>query len=129
MSSKKFGGYIEVDSMFGASRYYTKLSQSATSAPTNTDYITDFGAVTFTWARTSAGIYTVTANSAIFTANKTHVFIQQPGLGLVEYKVVVTSTTVITLTTSLSSVIATVLTAVATDILLSNTLFKVEVYD
>lgn len=129
MASKIFGGCIEGDSLFGASRYYTKLTQSSTGIPSSTTYINDFGATTFTWARTSAGIYTCTASTAVFTVDKTHVIPPSSTLGLFGIQIVVTSTTVLTVTTNLNVNVATILTAVPTDSLLTNSLFKVEVYD
>lgn len=80
--------------------YQARISQSGTSAPSATVYNTDFGAVTFTWARTSTGVYTVTTNSAVLTANKTH-FSVQPSSGA-PFNVCgfVTSTTVVSFTTS-----------------------------
>lgn len=108
--------------------YQAIISQSGTSAPSPTVYKTDFGATTFTWARTSAGIYTVTTSSAVLTTNKTVILLSNPITGLVNYIVVPTSTTVVTVTTILASVIATVLTAVATDSLLTNILIEIRVY-
>lgn len=108
--------------------YQAIISQSGTSAPTATVYKTDFGATTFTWARTSAGLYTVTASSAVLTTNKTVIILSNPITGLVNYIVIPTSTTVVTITTLLASVIATVLTATATDALLTNILVEIRVY-
>lgn len=129
MASKKWNSYIGTDSILNYTLYAASLSQASTSAPSATVFINGFGATTFTWARTSAGLYTVTANSAIFTANKTFVSVSPPTLDLVSFKAIVSSTTVITLTTNLLSVIATVLTPTATDVLLSNNLFQIQVYD
>lgn len=109
--------------------YQAVLTQTSTSAPTATVLNNDFGATTFTWARTSAGIYTVTANAVSFTANKTTVTLSQPLVGLVTYTATITSTTVVTLTTSLQTVVATVLTSTPSDILLSNTLIEIRVYN
>lgn len=110
------------------SSYQAIISQSSTGAPSATVYKNDFGATTFTWARTSAGLYTVTANSAVLTTNKTVILMSMPLIGLVNYIVVPTSTSVVTVTTILNSVIATVLTATATDALLTNILFEIRVY-
>lgn len=107
--------------------YQALVTQSATSTPSATVYYNDLG-TTMTWGRTSAGIYTITAGTAVFTSNKTVIVLSQPLVGLVNYIVVPTSTTVITMTTLLASVIATVLTAVATDALLTNILMEVRVY-
>lgn len=109
--------------------YQFKISQAATSAPTVTEYINELG-TTFTFGRTSAGLYTITADSGTpFTANKTHILIDPPALDLVTFKIVKTSTSILTITTGLSSVIATVLTSVSTDVLLSNTLIEIRVYN
>lgn len=107
--------------------YQAIITQTGVSAPSAVTYWNTLGA-TMTWARTSAGLYTLTAGSAVFTANKTVIIISNPITGLVSYIVIPTSTTVITLTTILASVIATVLTAVATDALITNLLVEVRVY-
>lgn len=108
--------------------YQAIVSQTGTSAPSAVQMLNELGA-TMTWARTSAGLYTLTAGSAVLTANKTVIILSNPVTGLVSYTVVVTSTTVITLLSILASVIATVLTAVATDALLTNLLVEVRVYN
>lgn len=109
------------------SSYQAIVTQSGTSSPSATTYLNELGA-TMTWARTSAGLYTLTAGTGVFTANKTVIILSQPLLGLVNYIVVPTSTSVITMTTLISSVIATVLTATATDALITNLLVEVRVY-
>ena len=108
--------------------YQALLTQSATGAPVATVVLNQLGA-TMTWARTSAGLYTVTAGSAVFTSGKTVIKMSMPLIGLVNYIVVPTSTSIITLTTILNSVIATVLTATATDALLTGILFEIIVYN
>lgn len=108
--------------------YQAMITQSGTDAPSVSTFRNDLE-TTMTWARSLAGIYTLTAGSAVFTANKTVIILTQPITGLVTYIVVPTSTTVITLTTFLLSVIATVLTAVATDALMTNLLVEVRVYN
>lgn len=107
--------------------YQALITQTGTSAPSATTYLNELGA-TMTWARSLAGIYTLTAGSAVFTANKTVIILSQPLAGLIDYIVVPTSTTVITLSTFLNSVIATVLTATATDALITDLLVEVRVY-
>ena len=114
---------------YNYTRYSALLTQSGTAAPSAASVVNEFGSTTFTLARTSAGLYTITANSAVFTANKTAVILSTPLSSLNTLNAVVTSTTVITLTTALSSVIATVLTAVATDGLLTNSLIEIRVYN
>ena len=107
--------------------YQAIVSQSGTSAPSATVYLNELG-TTMTWGRTSAGIYTLTAGSAVFTASKTVILLSNPITGLVTYIVVPTSKSVITMSTFLLSVIATVLTAVATDALITNLLVEVRIY-
>lgn len=109
--------------------YQAILTQTSTGAPSAVSLNNDFSPTTFTWARTSAGLYTVTANSAIFTANKTTVTLSTPLVPLVQYTAVITSTSIITLTTTLGANVATVLTGVATDVLLTNTLIEIRVYN
>lgn len=104
------------------------VSQTGTSAPTGSNLVSDFGSTTFTWARTGAGVYTLTANSAVFTSGKTAVLITDPSNALWAFRPVVTSTTVITLTTSVLAILAVVLGATNTDALLSNNLVEVRVF-
>lgn len=108
--------------------YQAIVSQTGTSAPSATSYVNQLG-TTLTWARTSTGLYTITAGSAIFTSNKTVILLSNPITGLVTYIVVPTSTTVITVSTFLLSVVATVLTAVGTDALMTNLLVEIRVYN
>lgn len=109
--------------------YQAIVTQTGTSIPSAVVVNNDFSPVTFTYARTSAGLYTITANSAIFTANKTTVTMSTSLVPLVQYTATITSTSVITLTTSLGANVATVLTGVATDILMTNTLIEIRVYN
>jgi hypothetical protein len=108
--------------------YQAVVTQTGTSAPSASVYMNQLG-TTLTWARTSAGLYTLTAGSAVFTSNKTVIFLSNPITGLVSYLVVPTSTSVITVSTLLLSVIATVLTAVNTDALMTNLGIEVRVYN
>lgn len=113
------------------SSYQALISQSGTSTPSASVGNNDFAGVTFTWARTGAGVYTLTANSAVFTANKTGVFLQSLTNLNANIRGVVTSTTVITFTTAIQSVAVLGLlglTTTNTDALLSNTLIEVRVY-
>lgn len=119
----------QVQNILGYTHYAAFLTQSGTSAPSADTEVNNFTGVTFTWARTSAGLYTVTASSAVFTANETAVIMSTPLSSLNTFNAVITSTTVITLTTALSSVIATVLASVATDALLTNSLLEIRVYN
>lgn len=113
----------------GYKDYQAMLTQTSTSAPTATQYVNSTG-ITFTWARSGVGTYTITANSGTpFTANKTVVTMSLPSLDLVSYKAVVTSTTVITVTTGVVANVATVATNVATDAQLSNTLIEIKIFN
>lgn len=109
--------------------YQASVTQTGTSAPTGTQLANNFsGGVTFTWARTSAGTYTVTASSAVFTAGKTKVYFGplNNALGYVNYTV--TSSTVITITTTLTSILSLLLTTANTDALMTNTPVDIRVY-
>ena len=57
----------------GYTSYVALITQVNTAAPTAKILQNTTGA-TLTWARTSAGVYTATANTATFTADKTIVF-------------------------------------------------------
>lgn len=80
----------------GFKAYIANLTQASTAAPAATVLLNEFLA-TLTWARTSAGLYTLTASYAIFTANKTQVLLSGALSGIAT--IALTSTTVITLTT------------------------------
>jgi hypothetical protein len=89
----------------GATVYDAVLTQTGTSAPVATvAQKTIVG--TFTWARTSAGLYTLTSTGTPFTANKTQIFMGAAGIngafpaqqGGLFYRR--TSTTVITVETA-----------------------------
>ena len=54
--------------------YVALLTQTGTAAPVATVLSNNLTA-TLTWARTGTGVYTLTANAATFTANKTIVFL------------------------------------------------------
>ena len=61
-------------------------------------YTSDFLTGTLTFARTSAGTYTITNSVAEFTANNTFVFFQNSGGSLTRlFQYAITSTTVITI--------------------------------
>lgn len=118
------------------SSYQTIVSQTGTSAPAVSGGLTPMntyaGSPTFTWARTGAGVYTLTASSAVFnTGGKTAVFVG--GLNNLNgsWKAVVTSSTVITLTTAVQSLAVLGLlgfTATPTDALLTQTMVYVQTY-
>ncbi len=88
-----------VDAVIGKI-YNAKVSQSSTSAPDVLGSDNASGA-TITWARAAGGFFTITASSAVFTANKT--LIQVTGCGSGGYSDIkffttqVSSTTVINL--------------------------------
>jgi hypothetical protein len=111
--------------------YEALVSQTGTSTPTATVGNNDFSGVTMTWARTGAGVYTLTANSAVFTAGKTLVLLSQLQNLNGSIRAVVTSTTVITVTTAVQSLAVLGLlgfTATNTDALLIATGIEVRVY-
>ena len=58
----------------GYTVYTALLTQAGTAAPVPTILQNTTGG-TFTWTRQSAGNYTITASTALFTANKTIVFV------------------------------------------------------
>lgn len=118
------------------SSYQTIVSQSGTAAPAVaggfTSVSTYSGAPTFTWARTSAGVYTLTASSAIFnTSGKTGVFVAPLTNLNGSIKAVVTSSTIITVTTAVQSLAILGLlgfTATPTDALLDKTMIYIQTY-
>tara|TARA_R110000868_G_scaffold152459_1_gene377151 strand:- start:2153 stop:2584 length:432 start_codon:yes stop_codon:yes gene_type:complete len=73
------------------------LTQTGTNAPVATEVYDNTGQ-TFTWARTTTGIYTLTASAATFTANKTIVFFNNGNAAPNTNKWTRTSDTVLTLT-------------------------------
>ena len=82
--------------------YTALLTQTGTAAPVET-IIKNTPGATFTWARTSSGTYTITANSNAFTNNKTVVFnnngLSTGSFGFASAIWTRTSDTVITITT------------------------------
>lgn len=62
-----------VNAGLGYTVYTALITQTGIAAPVATILKNNTGA-TFTWARTSSGTYTITANSNAFTSNKTIVF-------------------------------------------------------
>lgn len=118
------------------SSYQTIVSQTGTSTPAVSGGFSPMnsysGTPTFTWARTGAGTYTITASSAIFnTSGKTGVFISPLNNLNASVRGVVTSSTVITVTTATQSVAVLGLlglTATPTDALLANTMIYIQTY-
>lgn len=109
------------------SSFQSLVSQSGTGAPSGSTLQNSFG-VTFTWARTGAGTYTLTASAATFTANKTAVLLSTPNNAFASFTYTITSTTVITFNTSVLSVLSLLLGSTNTDSLLANTLVEIRVY-
>lgn len=118
------------------SSYQTIVTQSGTSAPAVSGSFaptnTYAGSPTFTWARTGAGVYTLTASAAVFnTSGKTGVFVGSLNNLNGSYKTAVTSSTVITITTAVQSLAVLGLlgfTATNTDGLLSQMMVYVQTY-
>lgn len=119
----------------GPNSYQTIVSQTGTAAPAVsggfTPTSTYASGVTFTWARTGAGVYTLTASSAVFTVGKTGVFVAPLQNLNASVRAVVTSSTVITVTTAVQAVAVLGLlglSATNTDALLSGTMIYVQTY-
>lgn len=111
--------------------YQARVSQSGTFDPSVVEYKNDFGATTFTWSRLFAGQYKVLTNAGVLTTNKTYVLISPPATGtpgLVQYYAAPVGSDSVFLNSYLQSVIATVLTATATDSLMLGVLFEIRVY-
>lgn len=120
----------------GPASYQTIVSQTGTAAPAVQSGFTPVSSyasgTTFTWARTGAGVYTLTASAAVFnTSGKTGVFIGPLTNLNAQARGVVTSSTVLTFTTAVASVAVLGLlglTTTNTDALLSNTMIYVQTY-
>lgn len=127
-----FGGVPAV----GPLSYQTIVSQTGTAAPAVVSGFTPVSnyasGTTFTWARTAAGVYTLTASSAVFsTSGKTGVFVGGLNNLNAQWKATVTSSTVITFTFAVQSLAVLGLlgfTATNTDALLTNTMIYVQTY-
>tara|TARA_Y100000996_G_C22008120_1_gene431561 strand:- start:14 stop:493 length:480 start_codon:yes stop_codon:yes gene_type:complete len=65
-------------SVAGDKAYIAQWTQSGTNAPVPVEIYNNTGAK-FTWARVSTGSYSITADSAVFTANKTFFNLQGTG--------------------------------------------------
>ena len=100
--------------------YVALLTQASTNAPVATILSNNLTA-TLTWARTGIGVYTLTANAAIFTANKTIVFLNA-GSGIPLISAERTRATVLTVKTFVPS------SAAATDNVITNGAFEVRIY-
>lgn len=98
MPSIPQGDFVYRDQMqFPAKIIQQIVNQAGTAAPTVTSTLVDNSGVTLTWARTSTGIYTLTASTATFTSGKTFIYLTCGGTATV-FKAVVTSPTVLTFT-------------------------------
>lgn len=116
--------------------YQTIVSQTGTAAPAVGGSLSPLNSypagTTFTWARTSAGVYTLTASAAVFnTAGKTAIIIGPLNNLNGQYTAVITSTTVITITTAVQSLAFLGLlgfTATPTDAMMTKTAVQVLTY-
>ena len=100
--------------------YVALLTQASTSAPVATVLSNNLTA-TLTWARTNPGVYTLTANAATFTANKTIVFLNA-GSSIPLISAERTSDTVLTVKTFVPS------SGAAVDAAITNGAFEVRIY-
>lgn len=115
--------------------YQTIVSQTGTSAPAisgGMSPMNTYSGTTFTWTRTGAGVYTITASNAVFnTSGKTGVFISPLNNLNASVRGIVTSSTVVTVTSAVQSVAVLGLlglTTTPTDALLSNTMIYIQTY-
>ena len=120
--TKNFTVDSVVQAGLGYTVYTAPVTQTGTGAPVAT-ILKNNTTATFTWARTAGGTYTVTANSNIFTANKTVVFMNygNPTSDGLPPKWVRTSDTVITVTTQDEQ-------AVLDDAVLNGAAFEIRIY-
>lgn len=120
----------------GPNSYQTIVSQITTGAPAVSGSLTPTSTyaagTTFAWARTSAGVYTLTASTAVFnTAGKTAVFVGPLNNLNGAMTAVITSSTVITIITAVQSLAVLGLlgfTATPTDGLLTKAMVYVQTY-
>ena len=100
--------------------YITKISQTGTAAPTVTGGYSQLTG-TLTFARSSAGVYSITNSVAEFTANNVFIFLQSGvGAGLSFYQVEYVNTTLLNLYTFNFS-------GVAADALLLNSSLEIKI--
>ena len=100
--------------------YVALLTQAGTAAPVATVLSNNLTA-TLTWARTGVGVYTLTANAATFTANKTIVFLNA-GSTIPLISSEITSDTILTVKTFVPS------SGAAVDASITNGAFEVRIY-
>ena len=98
----------------GYTIYTALLTQAGTAAPVATILQNTTGG-TFTWTRQSAGNYTVTASTALFTADKTIVFGNQGNIPDIDFKWNRASDTTVTL-------------SLGSDAKLANGSFEIRIY-
>ena len=98
----------------GYTVYTALLTQAGTAAPVATILQNTTGG-TFVWTRQSAGNYTVTASTALFTVNKTIVFGNQGNIPDVDFKWNRASDTTVTL-------------SLGSDAKLANGSFEIRIY-
>ncbi len=85
----------------GYTVYAILFSQTGGTAPTVDASLQNSTGATFTWARTGAGVYTLTASEALFTVNKTMCLLNNGGVTDTQtIQWTRTSDTVLTITTS-----------------------------
>ena len=75
---------INSGSVAGYKTYTALLTQAGTAAPVAT-ILQNTTSETFTWTRQSAGNYTITASTALFTVNKTIVFGNHGSVNIVDF--------------------------------------------
>lgn len=100
--------------------YVALLTQAGTAAPVATVLSNNLTA-TLTWARTGVGVYTLTANAATFTANKTIIFLNA-GSSIPLISAEKTSDTILTIKTFVPS------SSAAVDAAITNGAFEVRIY-
>jgi hypothetical protein len=120
--TKNFSVGSVVTAGLGYTAYTALISQSGTNAPTATVLKNNTGH-TYTWTRTAAGKYEITANGNAFTANKTAVFINygNPSSDGLPPKWVRTSDTLVKVSTQDE-------TAVLDDNILNGAAFEIRIY-
>lgn len=128
MASKTAQDYLPTDSVFKYMVILQSLTQSGTSAPTGTLRKNETAATTITLGRTGVGVYTLTADAAVFTAGKTDVIVPAPGNGRHVFDVDFTSTSQITITTGVLTYTLGVV-ATPTDAILDGRTFEIRIHD
>ena len=100
IKAKHLASYINSYNL-GYTVYTVIFSQTGGTAPTVDASLQNSTGATFTWARTGAGVYTLTASEALFTVNKTMCLLNNGGVTDTQtIQWTRTSDTVLTITTS-----------------------------